>query len=110
MEGGVVGWAFDIMHPMAIDASRHIGIAFPEKCATVYALAVKIVDFGMAALAGMRNAGGLLAERSNVMRTMAIGTDGSFALSRRQCGLMDAIERSLVLVLVAPCAGAVEFK
>ena len=84
----VVQGPLDGVDTVAVNASRHIRIAFPDQRCAVYALPIEIVDLGMTALTCVRNAGWLLTERSSVMRAVAIGTDRSITVSCGQRGLM----------------------
>ena len=87
-----IGWSFDVVHAMAVDAGRDKGIAFADKCGAMHALLVTVVDFRVTLLARMWDLAPGNIWGANVMEAVAVGADRRFSVPCGKGLLMHAIQ------------------
>ena len=101
--------SFNVVHAVAVDTGRYVRVTFPEQGCTMHALGVGVVDSGMAALAGLRDAGARCGRILHVVSPVAVGTNRRLDIAIFQGFGVYAILGGLVFIVVAAAASRVKF-
>lgn len=95
------GGSFDTVDTVAIGADGNIGVALPDQGVAMHAVAVLIVNSGVALATGLRDLGPGFARRPHIMRPVAVGANSCIEVSGRERLRVDAVQGFVVLLLMA---------